>query len=58
MRNVSDKSCRKNQHTALYAQETFFPKIVPFMIYVDKYGAARQVTGKNMVHERYDLHGR
>jgi hypothetical protein len=55
MRNVSDKSRRKNQYTAFYAQETFFLKIVPFMRYVDKYGAARQVTGKNTAH---DLHGR
>jgi hypothetical protein len=43
MRNVPDGSCRGNQNT-FYAEESFFPKIVPFMRYADKYGTAKQAT--------------
>ena len=43
MRNVSDDSGRENQNTH-YTFNNFFPKIVPFMRYVGKYGTARDNT--------------
>ena len=36
MKNVSDKSCRKNRNTHLMVNSFFFPKIVPLMRYSGK----------------------
>jgi len=49
MRNVSDKSCRENQNTLFVSNNFFPPKIVPFMIYVEKYGKAGQGTDGNII---------
>ena len=53
MRHVSDKSCRDNQNTH-FMLNNFFPKIVPFMRYVEKYGRARQATDDNTIRRRKD----
>jgi hypothetical protein len=39
MRNVLDKSCRENQNTH-FTFSYVFPKIAPFMRYVEKYDKA------------------
>ena len=49
MRNVSDKSCREIKNTH-FMFNNFFPKIVPFMGYVEKYCRAGQATDDNMDH--------
>jgi hypothetical protein len=43
IRNVLDKSCRGNQNTRLIFNN-IFPKVVPFMRYVKKFGGAREAT--------------
>jgi hypothetical protein len=43
MRNVLDKSCRENQNTH-FIFNNFFPKILPFMSNVEKFGGARRAT--------------
>jgi hypothetical protein len=48
MRNVSEKSCRGKRNTH-FIFSNFFPKMVPFMRYVEKYGTARQATDDNII---------
>jgi hypothetical protein len=48
MKNVSDKSCRENQNTHFIFNK-YFPKIVPFLDNVEKYGRARQATDDNII---------
>ena len=43
LRNVLDKSCRKNQNTH-FMFNNFFPKVAPFMKNVEKFGGARGAT--------------
>ena len=47
MRNVSDKSCTQNQNTHFMFNNNF-PKVVPFMRYVEKYCRSGQATGNMM----------
>jgi hypothetical protein len=46
IRNLTHKICIENQNTH-FITDTFFPQIVPFMRYVQKYGTARQATDNN-----------
>jgi hypothetical protein len=48
MRNFLDKSCRENKNKH-FIFSNLFPKIVPFMRYVEKYDAAREAADDNMV---------
>jgi hypothetical protein len=48
IRNVSDKSCRKNQNTHFMFCNSF-SKIVPLRDNVEKYGTGRQVTYDNII---------
>ena len=48
MRNVSNKSCRKNQNTHFVFSNSF-PRIVPFLDNVEKYSRAGQATD-DMAH--------
>ena len=48
MRNISDKSCGKNQKHIL-CSATFFPKIVLFMRYCGKYSRGGQATDDNII---------
>jgi hypothetical protein len=49
MKNVSDKSCRETRDTRFRFND-FYPKIVPFMRYVEKYCRAGQATDGSMAH--------
>jgi hypothetical protein len=49
MRNVFDKRCRENQN-AHFILNNFFPKMAPFMRYVEKLSTHRGVTNDNMEH--------
>jgi hypothetical protein len=52
IRNVSGKQCGESQDTR-FMFNNVSPKIVAFMIYVEKYGtASRQATDDNMAHAR------
>jgi hypothetical protein len=52
MRNVWDRSCRENQNMYSVVSKVF-PKIVPFMRYVEKYCRAGQATDGNMAHTHF-----
>jgi hypothetical protein len=55
MRNVADKRFTENQNTR-FVFNTFFPKHVPFIRYVAKYGTARQATDGIVIwHLRFAL---
>jgi hypothetical protein len=47
-RNVANKSSRENQNTH-FIFSNVFPKVVPFMRYVEKYGTAVQATDDNII---------
>jgi hypothetical protein len=49
MRNTLDRSYRENQNTHLTFNK-FFPKIMPLMNNVEKYGRAKQATEDNTIH--------
>jgi hypothetical protein len=52
MKNVSGRPCReKNIH---FMWNNFFPKILPFTRYVEKYGTAKQTTHNNIMLRRKD----
>jgi len=56
MRNVSDKICRENQNTHFVFNNFFFPRIVSFMKYVEKYNRPGESTDDNMAHAHCMLH--
>ena len=49
MRNIPDQFGRENQNARFMFSNFFFPKIVPFMTYVEKRGTAREATGDNII---------
>jgi len=51
MRTVSNKSCRKIRNTH-FVFNNIFPKVVPYMRHVQKYGKARQTTDDNIIRSR------
>jgi hypothetical protein len=51
IRNVSDTICGEYKKKVSFSKY-FFPKIVPFKIYVEKYGTARQVTDDDIIIRR------
>jgi hypothetical protein len=57
IRNVLGKSCSENQNTHSMFNN-FFLKVMLFMIYVEKYGAAREATEDKMVHACVHTHAR
>jgi hypothetical protein len=46
VRNVLNKSCRENQNI-YFTFNNFFPKIVPFVSNIEKYGGARGTANGN-----------
>jgi len=49
IRNVSGQTCRESQNTQ-FMLNNFFPKIAPFMRYMEKYCKAGQATDDNTAH--------
>jgi hypothetical protein len=47
MKNVSDKSCRDNQHTHIMFNNIFLRKSYRLRGYVGNYGTARHITDDN-----------
>ena len=48
MINASDKSC-KESHNRLFMCDNIFPKTVPFMRYVEKYGSAEEAADDSII---------
>jgi len=52
-KTLKKKKCRENRNT-YFMFEIFFPKIVPFIRHVEKYGGAGQATDGNIIRRGRD----